>query len=151
MERIRSSLRAGGVTAALFLVGALVVLPPFALLPGPLALAAVPVGAGWLILVVRSARSGLYVAPEGLTIRKVWSTHFVPQHDVAALDWTLSLFPYLEPCVVVRLTSGRRFTVPSVAAADKWFGSGSTTEEGLANLDARMQKVFSTTGAQPPL
>lgn len=88
-----------------------------------------------LIPAVRAWRSGLGLGPDGIRIRRVWSTRTVPRERVVGLtvrdSWTLRF----DSCVAVVLTGGRVIKVPVV-------GAGAFDKDDLRVLEGRMRSLF---------
>jgi hypothetical protein len=147
VQRISSSRRVGGPTFFLIALGVLFVLPMARVAPGLGKILFVPVAAGWVTLSVRAARAGLYVAPDALTVRKVWSTRVIPRADVTELDWGMSWVPNFEACLLIRHVGGRPVLVPSVPAG-RFFD---TPEEGVAKLAHHIEQAYIAAATGPSL
>ena len=89
-----------------------------------------------VIGVLRSIRCAVIVKPNGLTIRKVWSTHQLAREQVAGLDCYYIWLARTENCLAVRLTSCGLVKPLSVPAAKTLFGQRPTPTVGLRRLVA---------------
>jgi len=104
------------------------------LAPQPWSHVATPAALLCLIPAVRAWRSGLGLGPDGIRIRRVWSTRTVPREQVTGLtvrdSWTLRF----DSCVAVVLTGGRVIKVPVV-------GAGAFDKDDLRVLEDRMRSL----------
>ena len=116
----------------------------FALRPGPWRWLVIPTAALGIWLGVRARRSRIEVGPAGLSIFGTFSTRFIPSDDFAAIEWVRSLTtPIGWICLCVRLTSGRRVTVPAVGPI-RWSKTGrAPTAEDAEKLTARVTEHLS--------
>ncbi|HEY8883615.1 MAG TPA: hypothetical protein VIM47_09480 [Dermatophilaceae bacterium] len=106
------------------------------------ALLVYPLVALVVIGVLRSIRCAVIVKPNGLTIRKVWSTHQLAREQVAGLDCYYNWLARTENCLAVRLTSGGLVKTLSVPAAQSLFGELSKPTVGVEELEVRLNAVF---------
>lgn len=102
---------------------------------------AVPLLVATAVGVRRSLQAAVVVEPRGLTVRRVWSTRFIPAEEVAALDTRLSLSMQAD-CLLIRLRSGVEVGVASIPGYSSLMTLPGAEDADVEELERRMRRVF---------
>ena len=97
-------------------------------------------GAAWGV--GRCLRACVEVLPDGLIVRRVWSTRRVPAEQVRALETRMSWMFSGSECLVVRLEDGGEVGVASVPATNRTFTWPGQEDAEVEELTERMRTVF---------
>lgn len=109
---------------------------------------AVPLLVATAVGVRRSLRAAVVVHADGLTVRRVWSTKFIPGEDVVGLDSRLS-WSLRRDCLVIRLRSGQEVGVASIPACTRLLSLPGAEDADLEELEERMRRVFARRAELP--
>lgn len=101
-------------------------------------------GAVWGIR--RCLRACVEVLPEGLIVRRMWSTRRVPADQVRELETRMSWTFSGSDCLVIRLADGEEVGVASIPAAKRTFAWPGQEDADVEELTERMRAVFGFPG-----
>jgi hypothetical protein len=102
------------------------------------------VGAVWGIR--RCLKACVEVLPEGLIVRRAWSTRRVPAEQVRGLETRMSWTFLGSECLVIRLEDGGEVGAASIPAAKRMFAWPGQEDADVEELTKRMRAVFGFPG-----
>ena len=106
----------------------------------------VPILGGAVWGIGRCLRACVEVLPEGLIVRRVWSTRRVPAEEVRELETRMSWTFSGSECLVIRLEAGGEVGVASIPAAKRTFTWPGQEDADVGELTERMRAVFGSPG-----
>lgn len=101
-------------------------------------------GAVWGI--GRCLRACVEVHPEGLIVRRVWSTRQIPAEEVRELETRMSWTFSGSECLVIRLEDGNEVDVASIPAVKRTLTWPGQEDADVEELTERMRAIFGSPG-----